>query len=143
MNPLKESARETAKSRKTIRVVLAEDQGMVLGALAALLDIEGDICVVAQARNGKEALESASRTVPGLIVTDQMMPIMTGAELFRALKSSPRLRQVPVILITSAPPAAARDLHWAELIRKPLDLEALLRSVHRVLREGCERSALG
>ena len=37
----------------------------------------------------------------------------------------------------------ARDLHWAELIRKPLDLEALLRSVHRVLREGCERSALG
>ena len=72
-----------------------------------------------------------------------MMPIMTGAELFRALKSSPRLRQVPVILITSAPPAAARDLHWAELIRKPLDLEALLRSVHRVFRAGCERSALG
>jgi two-component system response regulator DesR len=44
--------------RKTIRVVLAEDQGMVLGALAALLEIEGDISVVAQARNGKEALDA-------------------------------------------------------------------------------------
>ena len=59
MNPLaKEGTRESLKGgRKTIRVVLAEDQGMVLGALAALLEIEGDISVVAQARNGKEALD--------------------------------------------------------------------------------------
>ena len=124
---------------KTILVV--DDDDSTVELLARLLELEG--YAVLTASNGKEALESASRTVPGLIVTDQVMPIMTGAELFRALKSSPRLRQVPVILITSAPPAAARDLHWAELIRKPLDLEALLRSVHRVLREGCERSALG
>ena len=124
---------------KTILVV--DDDDSTVELLAQLLELEG--YAVLTASNGKEALESASRTVPGLIVTDQMMPIMTGAELFRALKSSPRLRQVPVILITSAPPAAARDLHWTELIRKPLDLEALLRSVHRVLREGCERSALG
>ena len=124
---------------KTILVV--DDDDSTVELLAQLLELEG--YAVLTASNGKEALESASRTVPGLIVTDQVMPIMTGAELFRALKSSPRLRQVPVILITSAPPAAARDLHWAELIRKPLDLETLLRSVHRVLREGCERSALG
>ena len=124
---------------KTILVV--DDDDSTVELLAQLLELEG--YTVLTASNGKEALESASRTVPGLIVTDQMMPVMTGAELFRALKSSPRLRQVPVILITSAPPAAARDLHWTELIRKPLDLEALLRSVHRVFREGCERSALG
>ena len=37
-------------SRKTIRVVLAEDQAMVLGALAALLEIEGDISVIAEAK---------------------------------------------------------------------------------------------
>jgi len=124
---------------KTILVV--DDDDSTVELLAQLLELEG--YAVLTASNGKEALESASRTVPGLIVTDQVMPIMTGAELFRALKSSPHLRQVPVILITSAPPAAARDLHWTELIRKPLDLEALLRSVHRVFREGCERSALG
>ena len=124
---------------KTILVV--DDDDSTVELLAQLLELEG--YAVLTASNGEEALESASRTVPGLIVTDQVMPIMTGAELFRALKSSPRLRQVPVILITSAPPAAARDLHWTELIRKPLDLEALLRSVHRVFREGCERSALG
>src|ERR1700734_1850050 len=53
--PLNPVAKE---NRKTIRVVLAEDQGMVLGALAALLEIEGDITVVAQARNGKEAVDA-------------------------------------------------------------------------------------
>ena len=39
-------------SKKAIRVVIAEDQGMVLGALAALLEMESDISVVAQARKG-------------------------------------------------------------------------------------------
>jgi DNA-binding NarL/FixJ family response regulator len=51
-------------SRKTIRVVLAEDQGMVLGALAALLEIEGDISVIAQAKNGKELWKRCWRTSP-------------------------------------------------------------------------------
>ena len=41
-----------------IRVLLAEDQAMVLGALSALLDIESDLEVVAQARSGTEALDS-------------------------------------------------------------------------------------
>ncbi len=51
MNPLAKSG------RKNIRVAIAEDQGMVLGALATLLEIEGDIAVVARARNGAEALD--------------------------------------------------------------------------------------
>ncbi len=52
MNPI------AKENRKTIRVIVAEDQGMVLGALAALLEIEGDISVVAQARNGQEAIDA-------------------------------------------------------------------------------------
>ena len=123
---------------KTILVV--DDDDSTLEFLALLLELEG--YAVLTASNGEEALESASRTVPGLIVTDQMMPIMTGAELFRALKSSPRLRQVPVILNTSAPPAPARDLRWDDLIRKPSDFDALLRAVDRVFREAARQSAL-
>ena len=49
-------------SRSTVRVVIAEDQGMVLGALAALLEIEGDISVIARARNGKEAVQAVIHT---------------------------------------------------------------------------------
>jgi CheY-like chemotaxis protein len=123
---------------KTILVV--DDDDSTVEFLTQLLELEG--YAVLTASNGREALERASAALPGLIVTDQRMPVMTGTELFRALRKSPRLRQVPVILVTSAPPAEAYDLDWAELIHKPLDFDGLLHAVHRVFSEACERSAL-
>ncbi len=64
-----------------IRVVIAEDQAMVLGALAALLELEGDLRVVAQARDGAEALVLVRRERPDVLLTDIEMPRMTGLEL--------------------------------------------------------------
>ncbi len=64
-----------------IRVVIAEDQAMVLGALAALLELEGDLRVVAQARDGAEALAFVRRERPDVLLTDIEMPRMTGLEL--------------------------------------------------------------
>ncbi len=52
---------------KQIRVVLAEDQAMVLGALAALLEIEKDIAVVARARNGREAMTLVAQHEPDVL----------------------------------------------------------------------------
>jgi len=72
--------------RKTIRVVIAEDQVMVLGALAALLEIEGDIGVVAQSRNGKEALAAVLEHKPDVFITDIEMPEMTGLDVASELK---------------------------------------------------------
>lgn len=74
------------EGRKTIRVILAEDQGMVLGALAALLEIEGDISVVAQVRNGKEALAAVLAQKPDVLITDIEMPLMTGLDAAAELK---------------------------------------------------------
>ena len=47
-----------------IRVLVAEDQAMVLGALAALLEMESDICVCARAANGREALAAVAKQKP-------------------------------------------------------------------------------
>jgi two-component system response regulator DesR len=69
-----------------IRVVLAEDQGMVLGALAALLALEPDVEVVGRARGGEEALALVRRERPDVLVTDIEMPGMTGLELARAVR---------------------------------------------------------
>jgi two-component system response regulator DesR len=64
-----------------IRVVVAEDQSMVLGALAALLEIERDIQVVAQARDGEEALAAVETQRPDVLLTDIEMPKLTGLEV--------------------------------------------------------------
>jgi two-component system response regulator DesR len=84
-------------SQKKIRVVLAEDQEMVLGALAALLEMEGDIVVVAQARNGKQALEAVRAHQPDILITDIEMPEMTGLDAASALKGS----STRVIMVTT------------------------------------------
>ena len=69
-----------------IRVVIAEDQAMVLGALAALLEIEGDIDVVGRAHDGEAALVLCNEKRPDVLLTDIEMPKMTGLELATAVK---------------------------------------------------------
>jgi two-component system response regulator DesR len=66
---------------KKIRVVLAEDQAMMRGALAALLAIEKDIEVVATAADGQEALAMVKQHHPDVLVTDIEMPQVTGLTL--------------------------------------------------------------
>jgi two-component system, NarL family, response regulator DesR len=57
-----------------IRVLLADDQAMILGAIAAMLGLEGDIEVVAQAGSGDEVLAEAERTKPDVALLDVQMP---------------------------------------------------------------------
>lgn len=82
-----------------IRVLIAEDQAMVRGALAALLAIERDIEVAGQAADGVEALALARSLAPHVVIADIEMPRMTGLELAAALH-----REVPgcrVIVLTT------------------------------------------
>lgn len=82
-----------------VRVVIAEDQGMVRGALAALIELEADIEVVAQARDASEALAALRRPGADLLLTDIEMPGMTGLEL--ATRVRDELPAVKVIILTT------------------------------------------
>lgn len=82
-----------------IRVVIAEDQSMVRGALAALLDLEGDISVVAEANDGHEALEQVRRTRPDVLVTDIEMPKASGLEVAAALAEETRGGGPPIRVV--------------------------------------------
>lgn len=90
-----------------IRVLIAEDQAMIAGALAALLGIERDIDVVATAANGEDALALARRHRPDVVLSDIEMPRMTGIELAAALKADALTARV-VILTTFARPGYLR-----------------------------------
>ncbi len=80
-----------------IRVLIAEDQAMVLGALCALLELEQDIEVLARARDGEEALGLAERLQPDVVLADIEMPRMGGLELASRLVE----RGMRVIILTT------------------------------------------
>lgn len=125
--PLKED-------RKVVRVVIAEDQGLVLGALAALLEMEGDIAVIGKARNGKEALEIVLAQTPDVFITDIEMPEMTGLEVAAELKRSKTGTRV--IIVTTFARAGylrrALDAGASGYLLKDAPAEDLAEAVRRV-----------
>jgi len=127
------------KSTAKIRVILAEDQTMLRGALSALLELEPDITIVAQAANGREAQRLARELQPDIVVTDIEMPQMTGLEFAASLKESDSKARV-IILTTFARPgylrraldAGARGYLLKE--RPASELAEAIRRVHAGLR---------
>jgi two-component system response regulator DesR len=123
----------------SIRVLLAEDQTMLRGALAALLDFEPDITVIAQAANGHEALKLARDLAPDVIVTDIEMPLKTGLELAADLNLAESRARV-IILTTFARPGYLRraldaGAHGYLLKERPAsELAEAIRRVHSGLR---------
>ncbi len=82
-----------------IRIVIAEDQGMVLGALAALLELESDLSVVAQALDAHMALNSVLEKKPDILLTDIEMPGLTGLELAALVRE--KCPETRVIILTT------------------------------------------
>lgn len=69
-----------------IRIIIAEDQRMMLGALGSLLDLEDDLEVVGQARNGEEAIEMVIQLNPDVFITDIEMPVKSGLDASEELR---------------------------------------------------------
>ena len=120
--------------RDKIRVVLAEDQAMVLGALAALLEMEDDIEVVARAHSGDEALRLVQQLRPDVLVTDIEMPGLTGLEVAAELKRRGVL--VRVIILTTFARAGylrrALEAGASGYLLKDMPAEQLADAVRRV-----------
>ncbi|HEY8548341.1 MAG TPA: response regulator transcription factor [Vicinamibacterales bacterium] len=117
-----------------IRVLLAEDQAMVLGALSALIEIEPDLQVVARARTGNEALSLALEHRPDVVVTDIEMPGLSGLELAAELKRQGSPARV-IILTTFARPGYLRralDAGASGYLLKDAPSDRLAEAIRRV-----------
>lgn len=85
-----------------INILLAEDQSMLCGALAALLDLEDDLHITASANNGKQALALLQQHDVDVVITDIEMPHMTGLELATAIQQQSGTKPKVIILTTFA-----------------------------------------
>ncbi|MEF2246710.1 MULTISPECIES: response regulator transcription factor [unclassified Paenibacillus] len=86
-----------------IRIILAEDQKLLRGALATLLSLEDDIEVVGQAENGEEVISLIQQHKPDIVVMDIEMPLKTGLDIAEVLQKNKSDCRV-IILTTFARP---------------------------------------
>ncbi|MFC5822417.1 response regulator [Nonomuraea insulae] len=84
-----------------IRVLLVDDQPLLRSGFRALLDLEDDIEVVAEAGDGLEGLALARRHLPDIALIDIQMPIVDGIEATRRIAADPALAGVHVVILTN------------------------------------------
>src|SRR3954468_16787578 len=84
-----------------IRVLLVDDQPLIRSGFRALLDIEDDIEVVAEAADGSEGVALAAAHVPDIALIDIQMPVMDGIEATRRIAADPALAAVHVVILTN------------------------------------------
>lgn len=83
------------------RIVLADDQGLFRSTLRMLVDAEPDLEVVAEARNGAEAVRAVRRHTPDVAVLDISMPGIDGISAARAISADPLLKATRVMMLTT------------------------------------------
>ncbi len=84
-----------------IRVLLVDDQPLIRSGFRALLDLEDDIEVVAEAANGQECLALLEEWLPDVALIDIQMPVMDGIEATRRIAADPALAGVHVVMLTN------------------------------------------
>ncbi|KAB1914088.1 response regulator transcription factor [Micromonospora sp. AMSO31t] len=84
-----------------IRVLLVDDQPLIRSGFRALLDIEDDIEVVAEAADGRAAVELAREHLPDIALVDIQMPVVDGIEATRRIAADPALAGVHVVILTN------------------------------------------
>ena len=84
-----------------IRVLVADDQAAVRGGFAALIDAQDEMQVVAEATNGREAVDLARRTLPHVALMDIRMPLLDGLEATRLICSDDQLAATRVLVLTT------------------------------------------
>lgn len=117
-----------------IKIIIAEDQSLLRGAIATLLSLEDDIEVIAQAADGLEALALVKRLKPDVLLTDIEMPNASGIEVAKKIKAL-EIQTKVMIVTTFARPGyleRARAAGVLGYVLKDAPSESLASSLRKV-----------
>ena len=95
------NAATSAPGSAPIKVLLADDEGLVRSGFKVLLDLEDDITVVGEATNGVEAVEQARATRPDVVLMDIRMPKLDGIQATSRIVKTPGLEKVRILILTT------------------------------------------
>lgn len=116
-----------------IKILIAEDQGMMLGALGSLLNMEDDFEVIGKAKNGEEAVELVRELKPDICIMDIEMPLKTGLTAAEELKGIP----CKIIILTTFARAGyferARKAGVSGYLLKDSPIEELADSIRTIM----------
>ena len=120
----------------TSKILIVDDDPLAFIALESIF--EGQPYQLIHAQNGPSALEKATEIMPDLILLDVMMPDMDGFEICRRIRSTPKLAEVPIIILTALDDRSSRligiEAGADDFISKPADRQELRLRVHTILR---------
>jgi CheY-like chemotaxis protein len=115
-------------SRNGCKVLVVDDDDDSRSALAALLEHNG--YVAAEATNGAEALRLLENGLdPDLVLTDLMMPVMSGWDLCETLKQVPGWREIPLIVLCGMTAEQRGKLQVDDAFEKPTDFTTLVNRI--------------
>src|SRR5437016_3033650 len=121
------SRRLSALAQPVTRVLVVDDDAAIRKMIMAALKREGDYQLL-EAVNGREALDLMRGHHPDVVVLDLMMPVLSGWDVLHERQDDPRLRAIPVILISANRDpeiASAVDKGICAFLPKPFDIGAL------------------
>jgi two-component system chemotaxis response regulator CheY len=124
-----------------LRILIVDDSPVMRGFIRRVLELSGlDMACCHEAANGQEALRLLASEPVDVLLSDINMPLMNGEEMLAAMAAHPRLRQIPVVVV-STDSTHNRVLRMMSLgargyLKKPFQPEELRAEVERVL-ESC------
>jgi two-component system alkaline phosphatase synthesis response regulator PhoP len=117
------------------KILIAEDEPDIRDLIAFILRFDGHEVVVVS--NGVEALAAASQEMPGLIIMDVRMPMMTGYEACIKIKADPELKHIPVVFLSAKGQEAEIETGLkagaTEYLLKPFAPDELTKKVNELL----------
>lgn len=116
------------------KILVVDDEYDLLQTICATLELGG--YAPEAAGNGREALEMIAASRPDLVLTDVMMPYMSGYDLVAAIRKLPEGEQLPTVLMSAIDPALHPPGQWNAVLPKPFTLERLLAAVEALIGEG-------